>query len=94
VDEEPINEGQIEEERKVEGDKFDGLEEEEMIKKFGEIKFSNEPVIFENPLKTGKKKKEDEIRPFMGTTKNLAEGEVLEFDNSAYDLFHRANTDW
>lgn len=28
---------------------------------------------------------------FMGNNKTLAKGEVLEFDNKAYDMLHRLN---
>ena len=28
------------------------------------------------------------------TKKNLKKGEVLDFDNSAYDMLHRLNTEW
>lgn len=32
--------------------------------------------------------------PFLGNNKELAEGEVLEVDNSAYKMFHRCSTEW
>lgn len=30
----------------------------------------------------------------MGSNKQLQKGEVLEFDNSAYDMLHRLNIEW
>ena len=30
----------------------------------------------------------------MGNNKNLAKGEVLEFDNKAYDMLHRLTVEW
>jgi ribosome assembly protein RRB1 len=30
----------------------------------------------------------------MGTKKNLKKGEVLDFDNNAYDMLHRLNIEW
>ena len=32
--------------------------------------------------------------PFLESNKNLKEGEVLEFDNRAYEMMHRATTEW
>jgi len=65
---------------------------------FSELKFSDEPVVLlddENDgFKRSKKKKGQDVVPFLGTAKNLNEGEVLEFENGAYDLFHRARTPW
>lgn len=31
---------------------------------------------------------------FMGNNKELSKGEVLEFDNKAYDMLHRLNVEW
>lgn len=31
---------------------------------------------------------------YLGNNKNLAKGEVLEFDNKAYDMLHRLNVEW
>lgn len=31
---------------------------------------------------------------FLGTKKNLKKGEILEFDNNAYDMLHRLNNEW
>lgn len=30
----------------------------------------------------------------MGTEKDLQEGEELDYDNRAYEMFHRANVEW
>lgn len=30
----------------------------------------------------------------MGTEKQLEEDEVLDYDNRAYEMLHRANTEW
>lgn len=31
---------------------------------------------------------------YIGTNKHLKKGEVLDFDNNAYDMLHRLNTEW
>ena len=31
---------------------------------------------------------------FLGSKKNLKKGEVLEFDNRAYEMLHRLNIEW
>lgn len=33
----------------------------------------------------------EKAQVFLGTKKNLKKGEVLEFDNNAYDMLHRLN---
>lgn len=30
----------------------------------------------------------------MGTKKNLKKGQILDFDNNAYDMLHRLNNEW
>ena len=30
----------------------------------------------------------------MGSSTNLRDGEYLEFENSAYEMLHRAHTEW
>lgn len=35
--------------------------------------------------------KKEKTEVFVGTKKNLKKGEVLEFDNNAYDMLHRLN---
>lgn len=40
------------------------------------------------------KKAEVPTEVFVGTKKNLTKGEVLDFDNSAYDMLHRLNIEW
>jgi ribosome assembly protein RRB1 len=45
-------------------------------------------------VKKLKKKKKDKVTPFVGTEKNLDQEEVLEFDNRAYDMLHRATTEY
>lgn len=72
----------------------DAYDEEELTKKFGEIKFSDQPVIREYDNKGKKKKGEDDLKAYLGTAKSLKEGEVLEFDNRAYDMYHRGQTEW
>lgn len=42
----------------------------------------------------GGKKKKNVVVPFLGNKGELKEGEVLEFDNSAYKMFHRCSTEW
>ena len=39
-------------------------------------------------------KKSEKAEVFIGTNKNLKKGEVLDFDNNAYDMLHRLNTEW
>jgi hypothetical protein len=61
------------------------------------LKFSDAPVIYEHDdkkSKKNKKNKEGEPEVFLGTNKDLQEGEVLDYDNDAYDLFHRMTTEW
>ena len=38
------------------------------------------------------KKQKEEV--FLGSNKNLAKGEILEFDNRAYEMLHRLNVEW
>lgn len=33
-------------------------------------------------------------RPFLGTSKSLKKDEFLDFDNKAYEMLHRAHTEW
>lgn len=40
------------------------------------------------------KKKEIEALPFIGNEKQLQKDEYLDYDNSAYTMLHRANTEW
>lgn len=40
------------------------------------------------------KPKKNNIVPFLGRKDELAQGEVLEYSNSAYKMFHRASTEW
>ena len=49
--------------------------------------------ILEEP-KQEKTKIKEKVVPFLDSSKKLKEGEYLEFDNSAYEMMHRANTDW
>lgn len=37
---------------------------------------------------------EGKTKPYMGAAKNLKNGEFLDFDNKAYEMLHRANTEW
>ena len=34
------------------------------------------------------------VKPFLGNSKNLKKDEFLDFDNKAYEMLHRANTEW
>jgi ribosome assembly protein RRB1 len=38
--------------------------------------------------------KDESLKPFMGSIRDVKPGETLEFDNHAYDMLHRAQTDW
>ncbi len=46
--------------------------------------------------KKDKKKKKEKLRTeaFTSNAKDLKEGEYLEFDNAAYQMLHRATTEW
>ena len=44
--------------------------------------------------KRAKMEEEEQAQVFVGTKKNLKKGEVLDFDNSAYDMLHRLNIEW
>lgn len=33
-------------------------------------------------------------KPFLGTSKSLKKDEFLDFDNKAYEMLHRAHTEW
>jgi ribosome assembly protein RRB1 len=42
----------------------------------------------------GKAEGRGEKAVFLGSNKQLAKGEVLEFDNRAYEMLHRLNVEW
>lgn len=44
--------------------------------------------------KDKKNKSSNKVAPFMGTQKQLEEDEILDYDNKAYEMLHRANTEW
>lgn len=48
----------------------------------------------ETDKKKNKKSKTQKVTPFMGTEKQLEEDEILDYDNTAYEMLHRANTEW
>lgn len=73
------------------------MEQESLTNMMDGLKFSDEPVIYEppqNPKNKKNKKKDNEFKAFTGSNKTLAKGETLEFDNRAYEMFHRATTEW
>lgn len=41
-----------------------------------------------------KKKEKQKLTPFTGTQQNLGKEEILEFENRAYDMLHRATTEF
>jgi len=41
-----------------------------------------------------KKKTKNEVKPYLDSNKHLAEGDELDFDNKAYEMLHRAQTEW
>ena len=45
-------------------------------------------------FKKEKPKKKDKVVPFVGTQHNMNAEEVLEFENRAYDMLHRATTEY
>ena len=34
------------------------------------------------------------VKPYLGNSKTLKKDEFLDFDNKAYEMLHRANTEW
>jgi hypothetical protein len=75
----------------------DDEDQDQLTKQLAGLNFSDHPIVSEPGDKTVKLKKkieEEETKVFLGTEKDLQEGEVLDFDNDAYDLFHRMTTDW
>lgn len=44
--------------------------------------------------KVEKKSKKNKLTPFVGTSKNVEEGEELDFENRAYDMLHRATAEY
>jgi len=71
-------------------------QEKELTDLMSKLEFSDKPVVFEPPEKPKKKKKgkDKEIKPFTGNAKSLGKNETLDFDNRAYETFHRATTEW
>ena len=70
-------------------------EQEELTEMMKGLTFSDNPVIYEPPEKPKKKKDpKKDVKPYIGNNKGLAKGEALEFDNQAYEMFHRATTEW
>jgi hypothetical protein len=70
--------------------------EKNLAEQFSGLKFSETPVIYEpaQNKKPSRRKSVTGTAPFLGTDKDLEEGEALEYDNEAYDLFHRMTTEW
>jgi ribosome assembly protein RRB1 len=46
------------------------------------------------PKKEMMEEEEGPKQVYMGTNKTLNKGEVLQFDNKAYDMLHRLNVEW
>jgi len=93
----PLKKGNLEEEEWVDDSDEEETETRQLAERFSDLKFADMPVIYEPPEKNNKKNKkakDNEPRAFIGTDKDLQEGEMLEYDNEAYDLFHRMTTDW
>ena len=68
----------------------DEWEEEEVVDEQ-----ENEEMEIENQSETNKPPpKKQIVVPFLGNKAELANGEVLEVDNSAYKMFHRCSTEW
>ena len=42
----------------------------------------------------GGTQEEEKVVPFLDTAKALKEGEVLDYDNKAYEMLHRGNCEW
>ena len=70
-----------------------GIDEDTLTEQFNNMKFSEEPVIFEDSHKK-KKEKDSQTKAFLGTKKDLKPDEELDFDNRAYDMFHRTTPEW
>lgn len=58
---------------------FESVEEEDGQKKL----YKKEPRLKEAPVK-----------PFLGTEKHLQTDEYLDYDNTAYTMLHRADSEW
>lgn len=50
----------------------------------------------EEEAKTGNGTSNDKtgVKAFLGNSKQLKKDEFLDFDNKAYEMLHRANTEW
>lgn len=97
----PRAEEKLEEERAVvdvpRNEDFEDEFEDEFEQEEGWISDSEEEEVNESGtmMSEGKeqpKKEKEEV--FLGNNKNLAKGEILEFDNRAYEMLHRLNVEW
>lgn len=52
------------------------------------------PTKSKKLIKKEKKKQKDKIVPFVGTNENMSPEEQLDFENRAYDMIHRATTEY
>lgn len=62
-------------------EEYDEEEEDGMITEDGEFVPVSKP-------------KKSNVIPFVGRKEDIAQGEILEYSNSAYKMFHRASTEW
>ena len=83
------NQNKKQSELEIEGDENRLQEEMEWEDEYEDI-YEEEKTI-----KTSMKKgKVQNIVPFMGTRNDLTEGQVMEFSNIGYTMYHRAMTEW
>lgn len=86
-------------------EKEDGSEEASEHSSDFETESEGEGVKQERPVVEGEKKKllakkekkkdkKEKFSPFVGTEKNMEQDEELDFENRAYDMLHRATTEF
>ena len=51
-------------------------------------------ITFEEEKEGKDKNKKSKPIPFIGNSKSLEKDEFLDFENKAYEMLHRANTEW
>lgn len=71
----------------------ENLSEEEQHDETEEPSDKKKITFEEDKGEKGKPKKSKPV-PFLGNSKSLDKDEFLDFDNKAYEMLHRANTEW
>ena len=62
--------------------------------KMSEDKNMMEAEKDKNMMEAKKPSEEVGRQVYLGNNKGLKKGEILQFDNSAYDMLHRLNVEW